>query len=92
MDEILDQIFYGRLSPFEKPTIMSPIHRKTFRELCNKEKSLTDKLGNEEQEQFKEYVAKCNEVQMFEELNAFKMGFRLGSKLIIQTLFSGDEK
>ena len=92
MDELLEQIFYGKLVPFEKTIDKKSKHHIAFQELCNEEAKLSNNLNPEEQKQFKTYITKCVELQALEELNAFKIGFRLGGRLILQTLFSGGDK
>ena len=83
---VLEDLWYGHIDPHE--TIL--IQNRQFRHLLSLMGKNRDKLSNTLTEQQKESLAKyddaVNELHSLAELSAFRYGFSLGVRLIMESV------
>lgn len=82
MKSIIEQLYYGNISPWEDLFPKNPEYRTLWKEAQQKEAYLTEKLPAEDADNFNEYhdlVQKANCIEIYE---SFSYGFRLGMSLL----------
>ena len=82
MKSILEQLYYGNVSPWEKIFPKNPEFRPLLDKASEKEAYFAEKLNAEEEANFTEYqdiIQKANCMEVYE---SFSYGFRLGMSLL----------
>ena len=82
MDDILDRLFYGEVSPYDD----SPQDIETFRELNHKISEVWQKIESAATPELLEllnlYKVRRADMDLLMQLDRFKVGFRLGTQLL----------
>lgn len=88
--QILHDLLYGNIDPYERHKDRSAEYKKAFQKLFAAEEKLLEKLTDEERELFEDCMDRNRELSSISELEIFSDGFRLGSKLTY-AVFTEDE-
>lgn len=86
MKNLLLDLYYGRISPWEDPVVLDPEHKKLSNLLKEQEDTLLKNLTEEMRHVFKEYREAELEMQCIDEERIFIRGFRLGVRLMVEAL------
>jgi hypothetical protein len=85
-DNILDDLFYGKIDPWEE----RPTNIEEFRQLNQKMGQLSDvlesRLDDDTRELLDQYISIRADMEMLLASESFKNGFRLGMKLLMAVL------
>lgn len=85
-DNILDDLFYGKIDPWED----RPTNIEEFRQLNQKMGRLSDvlesRLSDDTKELLDQYISIRADMEMLLASESFKNGFRLGMKLLMAVL------
>ena len=88
MRNILDELWYGNITPFSQCKVNTP-EMKELAELITRHNEILDKaLSAEQKEVFEKYHECMDELNSKFIIQAFKYGFRLGSRLMADALSS----
>ena len=82
MKSILEQLYYGNVSPWEDLYPKNPEYRTLWKKACEKESYLFGKLPAEEEDNFTEYQDLIRKAYCMEVYESFSYGFRLGIRLL----------
>lgn len=86
VDSILDDLFYGKIDPWEE----RPTNIGEFRQLNQKMGQLSDvlesRLDDDTKELLDQYISIRADMEMLLSSESFKNGFRLGMKLLMAVL------
>lgn len=82
MKSILEQLYYGNISPWEDLYPKNPEYRTLWKKACQKEAYLFGKLPAEEEDNFTEYQDLIQKAYCMEVYESFSYGFRLGMSLL----------
>lgn len=82
MKSILEQLYYGNISPWEDIYPKNPEYRTLWKKACEKEDYLAEKLPAEEAANFTEYQDIVRKAYCMEVCESFSYGFRLGMSLL----------
>ena len=86
MREILDELWYGNITPYSQCKVNTP-EMKELAELITRHNETLDKaLSAEQKEVFEKYHERMDELNSKFIIQAFKYGFRLGSRLTADAL------
>ena len=86
MRNILDELWYGNITPFSQCKVNTP-EMKELAELITRHNETLDKaLSAEQKEVFEKYHECMDELNSKFIIQAFKYGFRLGSRLTADAL------
>lgn len=86
MREILDELWYGNITPFSQCKV-NMLEMKELAELITRHNETLDKaLSAEQKEVFEKYHECMDELNSKFIIQAFKYGFRLGSRLTADAL------
>ena len=84
---ILEELWYGNISPMEVSHIEGKPDYKEAMKLVNRNtERLKEKLAKEQIDLLLRYSESRNELSNITELDAFKTGFKLGAGLVIETI------
>ncbi len=87
--EILEDLYYGNIAPFERTVRRSKEYNKLMELLVRHEETLNAGLTDEQKEILKKYRDCQSELSGISEVDAFITGFELGVKLMLEV--TGDE-
>jgi len=90
MDNILEEFWYGNISPHEQSTEKSPAIKELLTLMGRNRDRLQASLGQEQQEHLEKYDDCVNEMHCLMEQMIFSYGFRLGGKFMLAVLMSKD--
>lgn len=82
MKSILEQLYYGNISPWENISPQKPEYRMLWKKASEKEDYLAGKLPAEEDANFTEYQDIIRNAYCMEVYESFSYGFRLGMSLL----------
>ena len=87
---ILEELYYGNISPIEKLFDEKSEYAKFFSILTDRERLLIDFIRNlpnaeKEQKAFSEMIDAQSELSYFMECERFIEGFRLGASIMLET-------
>lgn len=84
--DILEDLYYGNLFPYEECTKLDDEVRKLLKLLNRTEEKLSATLSDEQKETFEKYKD-CNwEIPEICERQSFITGFKLGAKIAIEAM------
>lgn len=83
---ILEDLFYGNLFPHEKCAKLDDEMKELLGLLNRNEEKLTTTLSNEQKITFEKYKDCNREISEICEREAFLNGFRLGARIIIESV------
>lgn len=84
---IIEELYYGNINPNEKRFNPNTQYESALKRLCENEKKLTEKLSDKELEMFNELINASDEINAVSSVENFKIGFRLGVKMMCNSLF-----
>ena len=86
MRNILDELWYGNITPFSQCKVNTP-EMKELADLVSRHDAAIEKaLSAEQKEVFEKYHERMDELNSKFIIQAFKYGFRLGSRLTADAL------
>ena len=91
MANILEELYYGNISPYEAGFSKNSRYAKKLNELVNCQKKLNDVLDENEKKYFSEFCDAQSELSGITAARNFIYGFRLGAKMIIETTEDHDD-
>lgn len=91
-EDILEELFYGKIDPWED----GPHDKKTGRRLNHEMAELWSKIEKkadpETLELLEQYLVRRSDMSMLLQCDCFKTGFRLGVKLLLAALPEDDNQ
>ena len=90
MRRILEELWHGNINPQDKQFQRGTEYDETLKCLNKNESKLNTMLESKELEIFEKYRDCKEELEHFDEEDAFVAGFRLGAKMIIEALCEND--
>ena len=83
--DILEEFWYGNITPTEYSRIENNANYKEALRLVNQnQERLKSTLTNEQKELLDKFLTSSEEFENLIELDCFKVGFKLGARLIIE--------
>ena len=83
--DILEELWYGNITPTEYSRIENNANYKEALRLVNQyQERLKSTLTNEQKELLDKFLTSSEEFANLIELDCFKVGFKLGARLIIE--------
>ena len=83
--DILEELWYGNITPTEYSRIENNANYKEALRLVNQnQERLKSTLTNEQKELLDKFLTSSEESENLIELDCFKVGFKLGARLIIE--------
>lgn len=82
----LEDIFFGNNIPFESPALDPNEYQRLSAEILKVELPLFKSMSKEQKELYNQYVDRCADLTDMEERDAFVRGFRLGVRLLLESL------
>ncbi len=83
--DILEELWYGNITPTEYSRIENNANYKEALRLVNQnQERLKSTLTNEQKELLDKFLTSSEEFENLIELDCFKVGFKLGARLIIE--------
>ena len=84
----LEDLWYGNVIPHEQYLDGNNEYRKILSQTVKRRDELETSLTEKQKELLTAYDAACADLNATSELSAFSFGFRLGVKLMIETIYS----
>ena len=85
--DILEELWYGNVNPMEMNNIQNnPEYQSALRLVNSNYDRLQQTLTDEQKQLLMRYAESRNEFSNITELDAFKTGFRLGTRLLIAAI------
>lgn len=82
---ILDDLFYGRISPWEENSLADNAEYKDVTKTRNKSGiRLRETLNEEQKEILEQYMNSCNDVIAIVQRESYKEGFRVAIRLLTE--------
>ena len=91
MMSILEDLWYGNISPWERPFKKDGTYAELLALVVRHQEDLLARLNDEEKEIFEKYADCTTEMHDLTEREAFTKGFKLGTKIIIEATTSQAE-
>lgn len=86
---ILDDLFYGRISPWEDNSLAENAEYKEITKVRNKTgNKLRESLNEEQKKMLEQYMNACNDVIAIVQRESYKAGFQLAAKLLMEMFSS----
>ena len=86
MNDMLRELYYGRVHPYEREFRKADEISAMSRRSIEFEKMVTDCLDEAGRERFSEFLKADSELGDNQQFDAFVCGFRIGARLMIDTL------
>jgi len=84
----LEDLWYGNVIPYEQFLNGNYEYKQLLTRTVKHRDEFEATLTNEQKTKLTDYDAACAELNSTSELSAFSFGFRLGVKLMIETIYS----
>lgn len=88
MDNILEQLWYGNVAPWEQSNRHDREYKELTELLCRNRDRLTEGLTEAQKELLDKYDECQNELNAKTEKNAFVQGFCLGTRLLAAATYT----
>ena len=88
MRNILDELWYGNITPFSQCKVNTPEMKELVELISRHDAAIEKALSAEQKEVFEKYHECMDELNSMFIIQAFKYGFRLGSRLMADALSS----
>ena len=88
MDNILEQLWYGNVAPWEQGNRLDREYKELTELLCRNRDGLTEGLTEAQKELLDKYDECQNELSAKTEKNAFVQGFCLGMRLLAAATYT----
>lgn len=89
MRELLEEFWYGNISPFEQSTSPNSEIKDLMKLMGQNHERLNQTLNNEQKETFEKYCDCAFEMHGLIEKEVFIYAFRLGGRMAIEMLYKG---
>ncbi|MBE6741004.1 MAG: hypothetical protein E7570_01745 [Ruminococcaceae bacterium] len=87
MADILEELWHGNLAPHEFNHIVnSPEYQSAIRLVSSNQERLTKDFTEQQRDLFERYNTSVDELNSQSELDAFKSGFKLATRLMISAI------
>lgn len=87
MNKTLEQLYFGHISPNNQFVICNEEYDKAKKIMDEATQSFTSKLTQEMKDEFEELMFRNMDVTIFEDVQNFTDGFKLGVKIMIETFY-----
>ena len=84
--KIIEDLYYGRISPYEMSISATPEYQKLKTLADRNEDLLKETLSNEQKELLVKLIESVTDISSISERDMFIAGFRLGMKLMIDVM------
>ena len=84
--KIIEDLYYGRISPYEMNISAAPEYQKLKALADRKEDLLRKSLSDEQREMLEKLIETVTDISSISERDMFIAGFRLGMKLMIDVM------
>ena len=84
--KIIEDLYYGRIAPYEMSISATPEYQKLKALADWNENSLRESLSDEQKEQLDKLIESVTDISSISERDMFINGFRLGMKLMIDVM------
>ena len=88
MDNILTELWYGNVAPWEQSNRLDREYKELAELLCRNRDRLTEGLTEAQKELLEKYDDCQNELSVKTERNAFVQGFCLGTRLLAAATYT----
>lgn len=85
MPNILEDLYYGNLSPCQRTVRPGSRVKKLMQKQSNLESKLNESFTEEQRENFEQYLSVCADLLDANCLDCFATGFRLGAQFTFDT-------
>lgn len=82
----LEDLFFGKNIPYDSPSIDPEEYRRLTAGISEVEILLYRSMSKEQKELYNQYVDRCADLADAESRDAFVRGFRLGVRLLLESL------
>lgn len=89
-ENIIKELYYGNIDPQARGFKNGSYLKKQITILSESEALLTEKLTGDEKKAFLSFINTSNSILAQSELDSFMVGFRLGTRLILDTFVNND--
>ena len=83
---IIDELWYGNIAPFEQSTRGDKRFAELLKLVNQSREELNGMLTDKQKETLEKYEETMNEMYNVTECDAFSYGFRLGARLMVESL------
>ena len=84
--KIIEDLYYGRISPYEMNISATPEYQKLKALADRKEDSLRESLSDKQKEMLEKLIESVTDISSISERDMFIAGFRLGVKMMIDVM------
>ena len=84
--KIIEDLYYGRISPYEMNISATPEYQKLKALADRNEDLLRESLSDEQREMLEKLIETVTDISSISERDMFIAGFRLGMKLMIDVM------
>ena len=84
--KIIEDLYYGRISPYEMSISATPEYQKLKSIADRNEDLLRESLSDEQKEMLEKLIETVTDISSISERDMFINGFRLGVKLMIDVM------
>ena len=84
--KIIEDLYYGRISPYEMSISAAPEYQKLKALADRNEDLLRESLSDEQKELLDKFIEAVTDISSISERDMFINGFRLGVKLMIEVM------
>ena len=84
--KIIEDLYYGRISPYEMSISTTPEYQKLKAFADRNEDLLRESLSDEQKERLENLIETVTDISSISERDMFINGFRLGIKLMIDVM------
>ena len=84
--KIIEDLYYGRISPYEMSISAAPEYQKLKALADRNEDLLRESLSNKEKELLDKFIETVTDISSISERDMFIAGFRLGVKLMMDVM------
>ena len=84
--KIIEDLYYGRISPYEMSISATPEYQKLKALADRKEDSLRESLSDKQKELLDKLIETVTDISSISERDMFINGFRLGMKLMMDVM------
>ena len=90
MQSIIEELYYGNVLPFERRIPRDGEYAHIMKLLTRNEEELLKTLTEAQKEIFEKFKANISELNGIDEATTFAIGFKLGVRLIAESMIKGD--
>ena len=91
MRSIIEELYYGNVSPSDRDIIRGSIYSHILNLVTRNEDELVQTLTQAQKETFDKFKDRASELGDKNEMTSFVLGFKLGMRLTVETMISIDD-